>query len=51
MGCGIRKGYSKLSVYKKELQEFGNFNGVDTVREATEKDITWVKAMGGKIPK
>lgn len=50
-GCGIRIGRNAGAVEKAELKAVGYNNGVRLVREATEEDITHVKAMGGYIPK
>jgi len=51
MGCGIRK-YRNIEQAKKEIKiEVGTYNYKDIVREATEEDISWVKTMGGYIPK
>lgn len=36
--------------YDKILREVGTASGVMGVREATEKDIAWVRRTGGYVP-
>lgn len=45
-GCGIRFAKSLEQAKEKLLKEVGSY-GYKSVREATAKDIAWVKAMGG----
>lgn len=51
MGCGIRTYRSLLSARKQILREVGeiNWKGEQSVRRATQVDISWVESMGGKI--
>ncbi len=46
-GCCIRRGGSAASVERSVLLEVGTANGPVKVRKATEKDIAWVRSMGG----
>ena len=50
MGCGIRIAKSLLDARRKILREVGSYNwkGSESVRLATEKDVDWVAAMGGR---
>lgn len=48
--CGIRKAKDAKTALKNALREVGT-NGNPSVREATQMDISWVKGMGGHIPK
>ena len=50
IGCGIRNGADEDSVTDELLEEVGSVHDIKVVREATEKDIGWVRAMGGYIP-
>ena len=49
-GCGIREVRDLESGKRAILREAGTYDGVSVVRKATEKDITWVKGMGGSVP-
>lgn len=48
-GCGIRKSKDLDHAIREARREVGtlHFKGV---REATEKDVKWVRSMGGRIP-
>ncbi len=50
-GACIRKGVDEDEVYDKLLREVGTSDGVQGVREATSRDIAYVKGMGGYVPK
>lgn len=49
-GCGIRSAHDLKSGEREILREVGTYNGVSTVRKATDEDISWVRGMGGYIP-
>lgn len=49
-GCGLKKGKTAESVRRVTLSEVGSIDGVRLVREATERDIAWVRGMGGHVP-
>lgn len=49
-GCGIRLGEDEDEIYEKEKKSIGTEHDITLVREATERDISWVKTMGGYIP-
>ncbi len=51
IGCGIRTGTDEDEVYDEEVESIGTYHSVRLVREATKKDIAWVRTMGGYIPK
>ena len=48
-GCAIREAPSLLAAEAKERREEGSAHFI-CVRVATEKDIAWVRGMGGYIP-
>lgn len=48
-GCGIRDYRNHESALKGIAREVGE-GYVTVVREATERDIAWVRGMGGYIP-
>lgn len=48
--CGLRLGNDKDEVFNEIRAEVGTVNNIQTVREATLKDINWVKSMGGHVP-
>lgn len=48
MGCGIRWYRNLKNATKRFTQESGSFNE-PRVRRATQTDIDWVAAMGGKV--
>lgn len=50
MGACLELAESKDIAYKNVLREVGTSWGVRNVREATETDVAWVKAMGGYVP-
>jgi len=51
VGGGIRTAKSLEVAKDKILREVGeiNWEGDDSVRLATDEDINWVMAMGGRI--
>lgn len=49
LGCCIREGRSLESARSLVLQEVGTYNGVSLIRKATQKDIDWVRRMGGYV--
>lgn len=49
-GCGIRDFKSISQAREKILAEVGTHSGVKVCRPATNKDISWVKGMGGFVP-
>lgn len=51
MGCGIRAGLNDEKVEAEVINEVGSAHGVKDFREATAHDLSWVKSMGGYIPK
>lgn len=50
-GACIRVAKDEDDAYEKILREVGTSAGVQYVREATENDISWVRGMGGYVPK
>lgn len=50
LGCGIRDARNLESAERSITREVGTANSVRVVREATEKDISWVRSMGGMLP-
>lgn len=48
-GCGLRRAHRLSSARKMAEREVGISN-VREVREATERDIAWVRGMGGYVP-
>lgn len=46
---GIREARDIESGKRAILREVGTYEGVSTVRKATEEDIAWVKGMGGSV--
>lgn len=49
-GCSIRRARSKEQAEREVLREVGTLEGVQRVREATKRDIEWVRGMGGEVP-
>jgi hypothetical protein len=49
-GCGIRRARSVEQARRKTLREVGTYEGVRLVREATQRDLNWVRGMGGSVP-
>lgn len=49
-GCCIRCARSAEQAEREALREVGTYEGVQNVREATERDIEWVRGMGGRVP-
>ena len=47
MGACLRKARTKEEAFRKIISEVGTYNGISTIRLATESDIEWVAAMGG----
>lgn len=47
-GCGIRAARDEDAVWRQLAREVGTDN-VRDVREATEKDMDWVRGMGGYV--
>ena len=53
-GCGIREAKSMKQAKLNLIREVGEYDLAgyhNTIRLATEKDIGWIRAMGGYIPK
>jgi hypothetical protein len=48
--CTIHIGTSVGSVKRAVLRSVGTMVGVKEAREATPKDIAWVRGMGGYVP-
>lgn len=48
-GCGIREARSLEAAERALRREVGEY-GFKGVRPATEKDVAWVRAMGGSVP-
>jgi hypothetical protein len=48
-GCALRTAETLDKARAQFKREVGEDN-VRTVREATEKDIDWVRGMGGYVP-
>lgn len=48
-GCGIREAATKRKARAIANRESGSLN-VKEVRKATDRDIAWVRAMGGYVP-
>ena len=51
LGACIRVANDEDEAYEKLLKEVGTANGIQELREATDRDIAHVKAMGGRVPK
>jgi hypothetical protein len=49
-GCGLRAAQSAASAFKSLRGEFGTHFGAIMVRHATERDVAWVRGMGGCLP-
>jgi hypothetical protein len=49
-GCGIKRARSEEQAKREVLREVGTIEGVRLVREATRRDIDWVRGMGGNVP-
>lgn len=47
--CGLIAAKSITQAQAKALHNEGHSN-VRGVRKATEKDIEWIRAMGGRVP-
>jgi hypothetical protein len=48
-GCGLRRVQGGISEARQAwLREVGTCNAPGTVRPATEADVAWVQAMGGR---
>lgn len=50
-GACIRAGLTRAETWNALLKEIGTTAGVKLIRLATEKDIAWVKGMGGLVPR
>lgn len=50
LGATLVKAEDEDEAYEKTLRKVGTYNGVKEVRKATERDIEWVRAMGGYVP-
>lgn len=53
-GCGIRQATGIRQARSNIIREVGEYDmiaGPNILRLASKKDIAWVKAMGGYIPK
>lgn len=48
-GCGLRAAKDEDAVRDMMAREAGTDN-IQEIREATDKDIDWVKGMGGRVP-
>ena len=49
-GCCIRSARTEQQAEREVLREVGTSEGVQLVRKAAQKDIDWVRAMGGVVP-
>lgn len=50
MGCGIRT-YPNLEAAEIGIRrEVGTANNPSNIRPATERDLEWIRAMGGYAP-
>lgn len=49
-GCCIQRARSEEQAKNMILREVGSDEGVQRVREATARDIEWVRGMGGRVP-
>ena len=50
LGCCLLMAEDAASARRTVLREVGTRHGVQVVREATQRDISWVRAMGGDVP-
>ena len=50
LGCGIRTAADEYVAWDEIEREVGSDN-LRRVRPATEHDISWVRGMGGYVPK
>jgi hypothetical protein len=50
LGCGIREARNLEAAERSITREVG-YESVGLVRLATDRDIAWVSAMGGYVPK
>lgn len=50
MGCGIRVATSLRQAESKIRREVGTYGDARNIRLATERDIAWVRGMGGYVP-
>lgn len=48
--CGLREFRDMRSANRNLIKEVGTYIGITKIRKATEKDIAWVKGMGGYVP-
>lgn len=48
--CCIKRARSEEQAEREVLREVGTYEGVQRVREATKRDIEWVRGMGGRVP-
>lgn len=44
------KGDNDIEKAKEAIYRVEGYNNVQHIKEAREKDITWVRAMGGYVP-
>lgn len=51
LGCCLEKYKNIEAARKGFLREAGTRAGVQLVRKATKKDISWIQGMGGRLPK
>ena len=51
VGCGIREAETEEGARVAILTEIGTMNQVRSIRKATVKDIVYVRAMSGWLPK
>lgn len=49
LGCTLIKAKDAEQAERLALREVGTYNGVQSVQEATEDDIAWVRAMRGGV--
>ena len=50
LGAALIKANDVDSARKKIRSEIGTYHEIDWIREATEEDISWVRAMSGCVP-
>jgi len=50
LGCCIREAETLNLARSLVLREAGTCSGISLIRKATEKDVEWVRAMGGYVP-
>lgn len=48
-GCGLIASESLKEATKEFIKDWGSYELLQ-IREADEKDIAWVRGMGGRVP-